>query len=578
MKRNLRIILFLTTLTVTLAFPDISAQEPVNPQGLSLKLSPGALSFYGDMSQNDFNPIIKIGQASKFGIGIAIIKQFSPVLGIQAQFLTGSLYSVYEVADNQLASTYFMGTLTDFGLSLRLDPIHMIKSRTFKFSPYVSVGISTIGFRSVRRFWSTNQVILPTFGYKTDGATKSPQQTAMSVPITLGLSYRVMPNLQFELEHSARLTNTDLLDCLKGSTSLNDYYSLTSLGIRYTIQGSSKNANTDLTANPRTKTRTGTESSTQPVTKRETSQQKEQQKTRTGKTIEEPVKQPVQAFNYDFAQVKAYVDCEVPETIQTGRNFEVKIKINKGNYKGPAKVIQRFADGFTALELQSDNCTFSFMNQTVTIEWDQMPADSIITYNYHVKTGDALSGSQTITGRMEYQQPEGLTTYRFNKTIFVDNRAEDIMDRRFQEIIGEGEPSRVRKTDVNNDISNEQRIDQLLKQYGDNSPKSGTISSGVAANIRQSQAIAGVEYRVQCGAFRDRSQAGTHLAAKYGISENIQEEFIDGWYKYTVGSYRTYDEAVRFRDGFIQRTKIWSAFIVAYRDGKRLARITDATR
>jgi len=152
------------------------------------------------------------------------------------------------------------------------------------------------------------------------------------------------------------------------------------------------------------------------------------------------------------------------------------------------------------------------------------------------------------------------------------------MDRRFQEIIGEGEPSRVRKTDVNNDISNEQRIDQLLKQYGDNSPKSGTISSGVAANIRQSQAIAGVEYRVQCGAFRDRSQAGTHLAAKYGISENIQEEFIDGWYKYTVGSYRTYDEAVRFRDGFIQRTKIWSAFIVAYRDGKRLARITDATR
>src|SRR3989339_835664 len=209
MKRNLNIILFLTTLTVTLAFPDISAQEPVNPQGLSLKLSPGALSFYGDMSQNDFNPIIKIGQASKFGIGIAIIKQFSPVLGIQAQFLTGSLYSVYEVADNQLASTYFMGTLTDFGLSLRLDPIHMIKSRTFKFSPYVSVGISTIGFRSVRRFWSTNQVILPTFGYKTDGATKSPQQTAMSVPITLGLSYRVMPNLQFELEHSARLTNTD---------------------------------------------------------------------------------------------------------------------------------------------------------------------------------------------------------------------------------------------------------------------------------------------------------------------------------------------------------------------------------
>jgi cell division protein FtsN len=454
----------------------------------------------------------------------------------------------------------------------------MIKTRTFKFSPYVSFGISTIGFRSVRRFWSTNQVILPTFGYKTDGVTKSPKQTAMSIPITAGLSYRILPNLQLELEHSVRLTNSDLLDCLKGSTAVNDYYSLTSLGIRYTIQGRSKNTSAELKTEPRSKSRAESDSSSKPVSQKESPKTKEQLKTRPGKVIEEPAKQPVQAFNYDFSEVKAFVDCEVPETIQTGRNFEVKIKINKGNYKGPAKLIQRYADGFTALEIQSENCTFSFMNQTVTIEWDQMPADSIITYSYHVKTGDALAGSQTITGRLEYQQPEGLSTYRFNKTIFVDNKAEDIMDRRFKEIIGESDPSKVRKTEVSNDISNEQRIDQLLRQYGDNTTKPVTLTAGGAANIRQAQTLAGVEYRVQCGAFRDRSQAGTHLASKYGISETIQEEFIDGWYKYTVGSFRTYDEAVRFRDSFIQRTKIWSAFIVAYRDGRRLARITDATR
>jgi cell division protein FtsN len=156
------------------------------------------------------------------------------------------------------------------------------------------------------------------------------------------------------------------------------------------------------------------------------------------------------------------------------------------------------------------------------------------------------------------------------------------MDKRVQEIINENGLNTDKKAAITNEQTTEQRVEELLKQYGNtpNKPAARTSTTPVkgAANIRQAQAMPGIEYRVQCGAFRDRSQAAGILASKYGITEQIQEEYHDGYYKYTVGSFDTYEKAVKFRDAFIQRSKIWSAFIVAYRDGKRLAKITDAYR
>ena len=37
------------------------------------------------------------------------------------------------------------------------------------------------------------------------------------------------------------------------------------------------------------------------------------------------------------------------------------------------------------------------------IEWDNMPADSIITYTYYVRVANDVVGSQTVTGRFEYE-------------------------------------------------------------------------------------------------------------------------------------------------------------------------------
>jgi hypothetical protein len=498
-------ILILFALAFYLAIPEAINQNSSLAQGLSLKLSPGAMVFYGDMSQDDYNPFKKYPNSSKFGIGFGIIKQFNPYLGLQAQLLTGNMFSRYEVADNPAASTYFAGSLTDFSLSVRFDPIHLTNLENYGFSPYLSVGVATVAYRSARRSADTNTVILPTFGFEDDGVTKSARQVAMSVPIAVGLSYQISKAFQLELEHSTRPTNTDLLDCLRGYTEINDFYGFTSLGIRYTIGASP--------AGSKHQAKTGKNVKTVP--------------TETTKVVEPAVK----AGQY----TNLFVDCQVPETIENGTPFDVRIRINKSDFKGTAKLIQKLSDGLSASDPLMGSGIFSFVNQSVIIEWDHMPSDSILVLTYRVEPEKSVTGSQIISGRLEYQQPDGPKTVHFNKTVFI------------------------------------------------NAPKLAEAPAAIKAdnavgNIQKARSVEGVEFRIQCGAFRDSRQAPSELAAKYGITELIQEEYIDGWYKYTVGSFRSYEEAGRFRDAFIKRTKILSAFIVAYRDGKRLANINEALR
>jgi hypothetical protein len=479
-------------------------------QGFSLKVSPGALTYYGDLSTNNANVFKRIGTGSKFGIGVGMMKQFSPFFAIQAQFVTGSLYS--SAADN----TYFAGALTEFSLAARFDPLKLVKDRSFWLSPYLSVGVGTFGYRSVRREIATNLVILPSFGYLEDGVTHSRKQTAMSMPITAGVSYQVLPYLQIELEHSIRLTNTDLIDCFKGPSTANDLYSLTSLGLRFTIPV--KNAQGTSSSRDRKRV---------PLIK--------------NKNDNEVVSEETPVANI-------FIDCDIPETITAGQTFEVKLRINKGKFNGPAKLVQKYPEGFTEARDISKSALFSFANQNVILNWEKMPVEPDINYSYRMKAGEKLSGNQTITGYLEYQEPDGSKTVRFNVTVFVENPVPP--------------------------VEKEVSLNQVLKQYDDQGNAKAETSG--KANIRKSQPLQGIEFRIQCGAFRENSKADVQLAAKYNITELIQEESIDGWYKYTVGSFRTYEEAVAYRDKFIKRTGIVEAFIVAYRDGHRLAKISDA--
>ncbi len=504
MKRHISKIILLILMLPALASHQANGQGP-GLQGFSLKVSPGALTYYGDLSTNNLNLYKRVVNGSKFGFGAGMIKQFTPFFGIQAQFTAGSTFS-----HSDIDTTKFAGSLNEFSLSARFDPIRLIKKKAYRLSPYVSVGVATFGFRSVRLGEQTNVVILPNFGYNTDGVTNARMQTAMSMPMAVGISYKLLPFMQIELEHSFRITNTDLLDCYKGPGTKNDMYSLTSLGLRFSIPGPDK----------------GTPKAADAYNKVPLEKAARPEEVKT-----------------DRPDSRIDVVCEFPESIRNGQTIDVKVKIIKGGFTGPVKLIQKYPEGFTPLEDLTKTQGFTFTNQNFIVDWDKLPSDSLVYYNYKVKVGERVTGTRTISGKLEYQEGKSGRAVRFNNTLFIE---------------------------TSNDAG-EEGADKV------EADKQSAPAAG-RGNIRQAKSLPGIEYRVQCGAFKENSQADTQLAAKHKITELIQEEHTGGWYKYTVGSFRSYEEAARYRDEFIARTGILSAFIVAYKDGKRLDNINDAMK
>ncbi len=80
---------------------------------------------------------------------------------------------------------------------------------------------------------------------------------------------------------------------------------------------------------------------------------------------------------------------------------------------------------------------------------------------------------------------------------------------------------------------------------------------------------AGVYYRVQIAANRSAYDART-LFREAGVNQEIFVEQDEGYYKYTVGSFTVYTQAVSYRDRLETLPEIDGAFIVAYSDGKRI--------
>jgi len=88
-------------------------------------------------------------------------------------------------------------------------------------------------------------------------------------------------------------------------------------------------------------------------------------------------------------------------------------------------------------------------------------------------------------------------------------------------------------------------------------------------DIEPLEVVPGVTFRVQVAAVRYPYFPRVYFAY-FDLLRAVQVELIDGWNKYTVGSFSTYEEAAKHKNRIIAETPEHSSFIVAYRDGKRV--------
>jgi hypothetical protein len=122
----------------------------------------------------------------------------------------------------------------------------------------------------------------------------------------------------------------------------------------------------------------------------------------------------------------------------------------------------------------------------------------------------------------------------------------------------------VAKKTATHEVIKERKSDVVpeKKQY-----KKSSGSSFI--NIEELESNEGVYFRVQVSAVKNPFFDKIYFA-QYELLNDVKVEKIQGWSKYTVGSVSTYNQAVQLKDRIISETPQSSAFIVAYKDGKRV--------
>jgi hypothetical protein len=76
-------------------------------------------------------------------------------------------------------------------------------------------------------------------------------------------------------------------------------------------------------------------------------------------------------------------------------------------------------------------------------------------------------------------------------------------------------------------------------------------------------------YKVQIIATLKAASFDT-IMLQYHLKEQIREDHIDKWYRYSIGEFKSYLEASKYRRILNIRNKIKGAFVVKFKDGRRI--------
>jgi cell division septation protein DedD len=98
----------------------------------------------------------------------------------------------------------------------------------------------------------------------------------------------------------------------------------------------------------------------------------------------------------------------------------------------------------------------------------------------------------------------------------------------------------------------------------------GSASGKLIMNTRVLDYGTGAYYRVQLTANRNAFDAVAYYR-EAGLDREALVEQHEGYYKYTVGPFSTYEQAVSYKNQVDGLSDINGAFVVAYRNGRRIS-------
>jgi opacity protein-like surface antigen len=242
--------------------------------------------------------------------------------------------------------------------------------------------------------------------------------------------------------------------------------------------------------------------------------------------IEKPDKKTEIAID-PYANEKVFLVYNIPGDLKSLGEFDMRCEIHKGKIDGPGTLTQILPIGFNVMDTVIGDATVKFKNYTLFLQWDELPKDSVFEVSYTVKL-DRIYGNLPLVSNL-YLGRTG-KEYKFRTSAFIE---------RVEEVVVSEEP-----------------VPEILKK--------DTLST-----------FKKVEFRIQVRAAYKAKIPLQNLANKYNLREDIKEDYVGNWYKYSIGSFGSYEEAKEYRSAIIGEHGVRDAFIVAFYQGKRLNELSE---
>ena len=266
---------------------------------------------------------------------------------------------------------------------------------------------------------------------------------------------------------------------------------------------------------------------------------------------------------------------QTPYKARTGNDIMVNLLVYKRNMNKFAKIEEQIPSGFKAVAVESREGLFTYKEGVAKFVWMNLPEAPGFTVSYRLipeasKSIDDLQISGTLSYILEGRN---ISVDIAQKDVYLSgisnaNIEALMVSLESGEELPAGKPVQTEQVEIKPPIVKEEK--PVVKEEKPVVKETRTTTTG-SSGIPDRQRLPvqdGIYYRVQLAATSRFSDANKAFAAN-NLSRPVLVERHNGLYKYTVGSFNTYDQANDFRNTVLSRG-IRGAFVVAYRNGKRI--------
>jgi hypothetical protein len=283
-----------------------------------------------------------------------------------------------------------------------------------------------------------------------------------------------------------------------------------------------------------------------------------------------PVIVPTSAENNNIAVIR-----QRPYAGNAGE-YIVNLLVNKEATRNFAKIEEDVPEGYIAVALDPKDAIFTFKSQKVKFLWMNLPLDPYFMVSYRlIPRNKAKLAPPSVQGAFSYLVDDRTISVPVNER---DVQLASLSANDIQELVAQIRTEPVQEPEDQLALATGTEI----SSQGDNSAKEvvKTEDKSSSRKVRRTKNGAselsmlleqeqGVYYRIQLAAGHNPVNINRYFK-RMKIEKEVRIEKLNGWQKYSVGSFPVYKEARDYRIHIWNTTPVKDAFVTAYNNGQRI--------